>query len=81
MCARLRDAWRTPSRDAGEPDAAEELLARHLRTEEDDDAQRKRNDAWMRYRDQLSNAWQQGRTDPTAATRIERQGEQWRHGR
>jgi phage terminase large subunit-like protein len=81
MCARLRDAWRTPSRDAGEPDAAEELLARHLRTEEDDDAQRKRNDAWMRYRDQLSNAWQQGRTDPTAATRIERQGEQRRHGK
>ena len=94
MCARLRDAWRTP-RDAHEPDAAEELLRGpapdpgdpsammrgHLQTERNDENQRRRDLAGARYRDNLQNAWQQGRTDPREADRIERQGEQWRHGR
>jgi hypothetical protein len=31
------DAWRTPSRDAAEPAAAEALLTRHLRDKPDDD--------------------------------------------
>jgi len=88
---RLCDAWRAPSRGGGEPDAAEELLrgapdpgdpsammARHLRTEEPDEAQARRDAAWAQYRDQLGNAW---KIDPRAATAIERRGEQWRGGR
>jgi len=39
-----------------------------------------RTASWNAYRANLENAWR-GRTDPTAATRIERQGEQWRHGK
>jgi hypothetical protein len=89
MCARLRDAWRTPSRDAGEPDASERLLRRHLGGGDDPDnddnngnnGQARRDAAWNSYKDQLSRAWEQGRTDPSAATAIERQGEAWRHGK
>ena len=77
------DAWRTPSRDAAEPDLGsrpEEVMRmrRHLRTEPDDDAQARRDAAWAQYRDQLGNAW---KIDPRAATAIERRGEQWRGGR
>ena len=94
------DAWRTPSRDAAEPDAAEALLTRHLRDKPDDEgapdpgdvaaverrrltergaeAQRERDLAWTRYRDNLANAW---KTNPRAASAIERQGERWRGGR
>jgi hypothetical protein len=43
--------------------------------------QRQRDDAWARYRDNLQNAWQRGRTDPREADRITRQGERWRGGR
>ena len=53
-------------------------MRRHLRTEPDDNAQGRRDAAWAAYRDRLGNAW---RTDPRAATAIERQGEQWRGGR
>jgi hypothetical protein len=87
MVARLTNAWRMPARvplpDAGPrvgggPDAAEQLLRRHLRSEPDDGAQARRDRAWAQYRDQLGNAW---KADPRAATAIERQGEQWRGGR
>ena len=38
MCVRLATAWRTPGRDAAEPDAAAELLPRRrLRADPDDD--------------------------------------------
>jgi hypothetical protein len=92
MCS----AWKRPlARDAAEPDAAEQLLARHLGKPDDEgapdpgniraverrrltEAQRERDLAWIRYRDNLANAW---KTDPHAATAIERQGERWRGGR
>jgi hypothetical protein len=44
----------------------------------DDDAQGRRDAAWAQYRDRLQSAW---RTNPNAATQIERQGEQWRGGK
>jgi hypothetical protein len=101
MCARLRDAWRTPIRDAAQPDNSsskkewnrhmrgipdpgdpnENLIRRHLATEPDAAAQRERDRVWEDYRQRLSTAWQTGQTNPRAATAIERQGEQWRHGR
>jgi hypothetical protein len=69
----LTSAWkRTPSTyDAGEPDAGEVLLKRHLRSEPDDNAQALRERAYRNYCDELSRAWQ--RTDPGAATAIEQQ--------
>ena len=80
---RLSDAWKRPPRaasDAAEPDLGSrpEELRRHLRTEPDDDAQARRDRAWADYCDRASNAW---RTNPRAATAIERQGERWRGGR
>ena len=80
---RLSDAWKRPPRaawDAAQPDLGSrpEELRRHLRTEPDDDAQARRDRAWADYCDRVSNAW---RTDPRAATAIERQGERWRGGR
>jgi len=93
MIRRATTAWRTPqqpqrttrSRDAAEPDLGarpEELaMRRHLRgTEEDDAAAALREKSYAAYKDRLSNAWR-GRTDPRAATAIERQGEAWRGGR
>jgi hypothetical protein len=81
--ANLRDAWRSPARcavDNDQPDLASRPreVRRHLRAEPDDNVQARRNAAWAAYKDQLSNAW---RTDPRAATAIERQGERWRGGR
>jgi hypothetical protein len=81
MVKRAENAWRTPIRDAAEPDLAsrpEEVMRHHLRTEPDENAQARRDAAWAQYRDQLGNAW---KTDPRAATAIERQGERWRGGR
>jgi hypothetical protein len=87
MVRRLQDAWRSPpARDAGAPDpgiassrpwqgnepdnsSSPEEMRRYL--------QGKRDEAWARYRDNLSNAWKQGSTDPTAATAIETQREKW----
>jgi hypothetical protein len=62
MCARLRDAWRTPVGDFAEPDMGTrpedlELMRRHLRTESSAGAQARRDRAWTRYRDDLQNAW------------------------
>jgi hypothetical protein len=81
--ANLRDAWRSPARravDNDQPDLTSRPgeVRRHLRTEPDDNVQARRDAAWAAYKDQLSNAW---RTDPRAATAIERQAEQWRGGR
>jgi hypothetical protein len=80
MCAKLQDAWRTPSRDAAEPNNSSpaEVMRRHLSTEPDDNVQARRDAAWAQYRDQLSNAWRQGRTDPNAATAIEQRLERER---
>jgi hypothetical protein len=73
--ANLQDAWRTPHRDAAEPDSSSPpVMRRHL---EPDNAQARRDAAWASYRDRLSQAW----CDPRSATAIERQGERWRGGR
>ena len=77
---RLTSAWQTPSRDAAEPDASEELLRGHLQTERGE-SQRRRDAAWNAYKDQLSRAYLQGRTaDPSAAGRIMRQSARWHGG-
>jgi hypothetical protein len=78
---RLCDAWKTPHKDASKPDAAEQLLKRHLGSEPDDNAQARRDGAYRDYVNQLSTAWQRGRTDPREADVIKRQGERWRGGR
>jgi hypothetical protein len=90
----MNDAWRTPKPDAAEallrrhlrgpdddgaPDPGDiGAVERRRLTERGAEAQRERDRAWTRYRDNLANAW---KTDPRAATRIERQGERWRGGR
>jgi hypothetical protein len=89
MVERLQSAWRMPSRDAAEPDAATQLVRPapppddpsvvmrcHLRTEEDDIAQARRDAAWQEYRNRLSTAWQPGQTDPGRAA-VEAQREKW----
>jgi hypothetical protein len=101
MIRRAENAWRTPARDAAEPDngsSAERMrtylqgapaphddpaasLRGHLQTERNEENQRRRDAAWNLYKDRLSRAYLQGRTDPSRATEIERQGERWRHGR
>jgi hypothetical protein len=75
-------------RDAAEPDAGSELLRRrpdepdadvgerlrgHLRTDPDDDAQAKRDAAWLDYKETLGRAWQTlGQTNPNNAAEVER---------
>jgi len=95
MVTRISQAWQRSvpySIPHGqEPDAAEELLSspapdpgdiraveRRRLTERGAEAQRERDLAWRRYCDNLQSAY---KTNPRAATEIERQGEQWRHGR
>jgi hypothetical protein len=90
----LTESWkRTPHKDA-QPDTGSSLaewrrhnvsdpdpaatMRGHLSTESSAESQAKRDLAWTRYRDNLANAW---KTDPRAATEIERQGERWRGGR
>src|SRR5262245_22025110 len=80
MCARVRDAWRTPARDATsapheDPAAA---MRRHLRAEEVDTAQARRDAAYKEYVRNLGAAWQQGRTDPSRAVEIEQRLERER---
>jgi hypothetical protein len=78
---RLSDSWRLSGRDAPQPDLGsrpDELMRSHLQTESNAELQGKRDRIWAQYRDQLANAW---RTNPQAASAIERQGEQWRGGR
>jgi len=77
---RLRDSWRTPGRDAAEPDLGarpEELMRSHLQTESSAEAQAKRDAAWSAYKDQVSRAWMMGRTDPQAATAVENLRRRW----
>jgi hypothetical protein len=60
MCARLQDGWRTPARDATQPNLGnrpEELMRRHTRTEPDDDAQARRDKTYRDYTVALSEAW------------------------
>jgi hypothetical protein len=57
------------------------LIRRHLYGEPDNGAQGRRDRAWNAYKDELGNAWRGGRTDPRAATQIEREGERWMHGK
>ena len=84
MIERARNSWRLSGRDAAQPDLGlrpDELMRGHLATESSAEAQAKRDRIWQKYRDELGQAWRMGRTDPDEAGRIERQGEQWRHGR
>ena len=78
MIERATSAWRLPQRDAAEPPAA--VMRR--RTEPDEpsaaDHQARRDAIWNDYKTRLGNAW---KTDPNAATQIERRGERWRGGR
>src|SRR6516225_3434415 len=54
MCS----AWkRPPTHDASEPDAAEQLLARHLRGKPDDDAATHREKGYADYKARLEGAW------------------------
>jgi hypothetical protein len=96
MVRRLQDAWRTPIRDAGEPDAAtrllgrgngepdsnnaEGLMRRHMRGDEPPDASVAAK-AWSQRNTMLENAWR-GQTDPGRADELERQrkSENWMHG-
>jgi hypothetical protein len=52
----------------------EELMGRHLRTDPDDDAQAKRDQAYAEYSNAISQAWKNppGATQPANASRIER---------
>jgi hypothetical protein len=77
MIERVSSAWRTPGRDAAEPDAAEELLRRHMRTEPDDDAQARRDRAYSDYCDRLGSAWKIGKTDPSEAARVKAAQQNW----
>jgi hypothetical protein len=78
MCKRATEAWRAPLRtDAGQPDLGSRLQEVRARNEPDD-VEKLRERTRAQYLDTLQNAW---RTNPQAATAIERQGEQWRGGR
>jgi hypothetical protein len=58
-------------------DPNENLIRRHLATETNAAAQAKRDAVWEQYRNDLGNAWRQGRTDPSRADEIERQRQRW----
>jgi hypothetical protein len=77
---RLSDSWRMPARDQqgerepdNDPDDPGARMRSHLQTESSVEAQAKRDRIWAQYRDQLGQAWRMGRTNPQAATAIERQ--------
>jgi hypothetical protein len=80
MVMKLQSAWRSPSRDAAEPDnsSSAEAMRRHLRAEEEDIAQARRDAAYKEYVRNLGAAWQQGRTDPSRAVEIEQRLERER---
>src|SRR5262249_20648545 len=77
MCERLRNAWRSPSHDAHEPDnsSSAEVMRRHLRTEPDDNAQARRDRAYQDYTTRLSEA---GKAPPARADEVERRLERER---
>ena len=59
MCSRLTNAWRTPVRDAPEPDSGtppEELMRRHT-FDPDADVQARRDRAHADYVTRTTNAW------------------------
>jgi len=60
--------------DDGAPDPGDPMavMRRHLTERGGEQAQRERDRAWNSYKDQLSRAWQQGRTDPHRAVEVER---------
>jgi hypothetical protein len=67
--------------DDGAPDPGDVAAVERRRlTERGAEAHRQRDAAWQQYKDRLSNAWR-GRTDPSRASEIEREGERWRGGR
>jgi hypothetical protein len=74
---RTTSAWRTPIRDAAEPDSGspEGLMRRHLRGGDNPDASAAEK-AWRQRNAQLESAWRGG-TDVTAAGKIEAQRERW----
>jgi hypothetical protein len=77
----ITTAWsRRPGRvqDTVAPEPRDNLMRPHLSFA---DAQSLREKAYADYVERISNGWRAGRTDPRAATAIERQGEQWRGGR
>jgi hypothetical protein len=61
MCSRLQDAWKTPSRDAAQPDQGtppSELMRRHLHGADDpDDVVAIKEEAYRSYARNLSEAW------------------------
>ena len=86
----LRDAWRSPSRDAAEPDLGmrpEEMMARHLRVGDPDDdgtdPQRQRDQTWNAYKARLAEAWRQpsGQQPSRAANEVEAQRKRWTNER
>jgi hypothetical protein len=79
----LTNAWRTPARDAAQPDIGSppaEMMRRHLGGNEPDDAQARRDRAYREYTTRISEAWK-GAAPGRAASRIEQQAERWRGGR
>jgi hypothetical protein len=64
--------------DPGDPMAVMAVMRRHLTERGGEEAQRERDRAWNSYKDQLSQAWQQGRTDPRRAVEVERRLERER---
>ena len=77
--SRPEEVMRRKPDDDGAPDPGNvHAIERRRVTERGAEAQRERDLAWTRYRDNLANAW---KTNPRAATAIERQGERWRGGR
>jgi hypothetical protein len=66
---------------ASDPDVDSATTMRGHMGELFERSQRQRDRAWGSYKDQLSNAWRGGRTDPRRAAQVEGLQERWRHGR
>jgi hypothetical protein len=66
---------------ASDPDVDSAMTMRGHMGELFERSQRQRDRAWGSYKDQLSNAWRGGRTDPRRAAQVEGLQERWRHGR
>jgi Arc/MetJ-type ribon-helix-helix transcriptional regulator len=89
MCDRLASAWRTSDHNAAaylrQPEPrlephfprSDEPVQSFLR-KPDGDAQARKDAEYKKRCQDLENAW---RTDPKEASKIERQGEIWRHGK
>jgi hypothetical protein len=66
---------------ASDPDVDSAMTMRGHMGELFERSQRQRDRAWGSYKDQLTNAWRGGRTDPRRAAQVEGLQERWRHGR